>query len=88
MVASDWIGQATQVQYSPCEIQALSKHIAMALEQQGAGTRKQKNTSTHKATQERIKVGKQNKVVYLSSRGNKCLKMDGKFVPLSKVLIR
>ena len=82
MVASDWNGQANQVQYSPCEIQALSKHIAMALEQQGAGKKK---SSTHKATQERVKVGKQNKVVYVSSRGTKCVKHDGKFVPLSKL---
>lgn len=82
MVSSDWSGQANQVQYSPCEVQALSKHIAMALEQQGAGSKKK---STHKATKERVKIGKQNKVVYVSVRGTKCVKVDGKFVPLSKV---
>lgn len=88
MVASDWSGSANQVQYAPCEIQALSRNIAQALEQQGAGKKGKKDTGKEKKvkkTSEHVKVGCQNKVVYEGPRGGKYIKQGGALIPVKKL---
>ncbi len=84
MVASDWAGQANQVQYSPCEIQALSQRLAQAIEQQGAGgCGCGKNTQQQCVkTNERALVGGKSRVVYKGPRGGRYIKKGGEFVPL------
>ncbi len=84
MVASDWSGSANQVQYAPCEIQQLSRNIATALEQQGAGKKKTKKEP--KKTSERVKVGCQDKVVYVGPKGGKYIKQGGGYLSLKSLL--
>lgn len=85
MGASDWSGSANQPQYAACDIQALSRDIAKALEQQGAGKKKKEGKKVKK-TAERVKVGCQNKVVYEGPKGGKYIKQNGGFVSLKDLL--
>lgn len=85
MVASDWSGLANQIQYSPCEIQALSKQLAQAIEQQGAGKKSKTANKGKKATTKRVKVNGRVHVVYKGSRGGEYIKHNGSFVSLKNI---
>ncbi len=88
MVASDWSGSANQANYAPCDIQQLSRNIAQALEQQGAGKKKSKSTKEPKPTSERVTVGCQKKIVYEGPKGGKYIKQNGGYQSLSDLFKR
>lgn len=84
MGASDWSGSANQPQYAACDIQQISRNIAQALEQQGAG--KKKKDGKKVKTEKRVKVGCQNKIVYEGPKGGKYIKQNGGFISLKDLL--